>query len=214
MDFCGVFELRWKDTSLLSLSFTSVMQKGFQMVSGFPPRFICTCISVQYVQLLFISVKDYLLSVSLSLYGVMFHRNCHSPPLPFSFLRNLFVLFWLALLSSPRASSWLDLIVIAHAVIMLYYWHSMVNLGKTSPPPIHVVAFLSVFVYTWPSFPFCPVCRIVNCPSPSVSGSKRRPACWRVSSILTLSASMTPGRVPAKERNALFSSLSSWHLAR
>lgn len=133
MDFCGVFELRWKDTSLLSLSFTSVMQKGFRIVSGFLSfhlhLYFSTVCSAAVHQ-----CKRLLLSVSLSLYGVMFHRNCHSPPLPFSFLRNLFVLFWLALLSSPRASSWLDLIVIAHAVIMLYYWHSMVNLGKTFPP--------------------------------------------------------------------------------
>lgn len=59
-----------------------------------------------------------------------------------------------------------------------------------------------------------PVCRIASCPSRSVSASKRRPGCWRVSSILTLSVSTTPGRGRAKERNALFWSLSSWHLER
>lgn len=58
----------------------------------------------------------------------------------------------------------------------------------------------------------CPVCRIASCPSRSVSDSKRRPGCWRGSSILTLSASTTPGRDRAKERNVLFWSPSSWHL--
>lgn len=75
------------------------------------------------------------------------------------------------------------------------------------------IVFLGI-VYVWLIFLFCPVCRIVSCRSRSVSASKKRPGCWRVSSILTLCASMTPGRDHAKERNVLFWLLSSWRLAR
>lgn len=86
----------------------------------------------------------------------------------------------------------------------------MVN---TSALQITDERFLCI-VHLWLILSLCPVCRIVSCPGPSDSASKKRPGCWRVSSILTLSASTTRGRGPAKERNVLFWSQSSWHLAR
>lgn len=73
------------------------------------PHSICSRISMFSCRII-VEWERLLLSVSRSLYGVMFHRNCHSPPLPFSFLHNLFVLVWLALLSTPPSLflTWFD----------------------------------------------------------------------------------------------------------
>lgn len=125
------------------------------------------------------------------------------------FVESQLHLCWLSLLCENFLP--LDLIVIAISMLMSPIWHK--KSAIRFPSCIACIYHLLCLLFTkCPSL--CPVCRTVSCPSRSASGSKRKPGCWRVSSILTLSASMTPGRVCAKERNVLFSSLSSWHLAR